>query len=52
MKLPNGYGTVFRIDKRKKRRRPFVVKKAIGWNLIGDKAVQNVIVIGYTKTYA
>lgn len=50
MKLPNGYGTVFRIDKRK-RRRPFVVKKTIGWDLIGDKAVQNVIVIGYAKTY-
>lgn len=50
MKLPNGYGTVFRIDKRK-RRRPYVVKKTIGWDLIGDKAVQNVIVIGYAKTY-
>ena len=52
MKLPNGYGTVKKMSG--KRRRPYVVKKTIGWHYdeVKDKMIQDQMTIGYAATRA
>ena len=52
MKLPNGYGTVKKMSG--KRRRPYVVKKTVGWHYdeVKDKMVQDQMTIGYAATRA
>ena len=45
MKNPNGYGTVVKLSGN--RRRPFAVRKTIGWN---DKGHPIYLPVGYTKT--
>lgn len=47
MKMPNGYGTVFKLSG--KRRKPWVARKTIGWKDIPDKEKEYPIyqVIGY-----
>ena len=42
---PNGYGTVAKLSG--KRRRPYIVKKVIGWN---DKGFPIYDIVGYTET--
>ena len=41
MKLPNGYGTVKKMSG--KRRRPYVVKKTVGWQYdeVKDKMIKD-----------
>ena len=53
MRLPNGYGSVVRMGK-KKRRNPYVVRKTAGWeyNAEKDKMVQKYTIIGYAPTKA
>lgn len=48
MKLPNGYGTVYKLSGR--RRKPWVARKTKGWALDGEKAKQEYITIGYYAT--
>lgn len=50
MKLPNGYGSVVKMSGR--RRRPYCVRKTIGWEYdpTKDKMIQKYIVIGYAET--
>ncbi len=50
MKLPNGYGSVKKMSG--KRRKPYVVKKTIGWRYdeAKDKMVQEQATIGYAAT--
>ena len=52
MKLPNGYGTVKKMSG--KRRRPYVVKKTVGWHYdeVKDKMIQEQMTIGYAATRA
>lgn len=52
MKLPNGYGTVKKMSG--KRRRPYVVKKTVGWHYdeTKDKMIQDQMTIGYAATRA
>ncbi|MBR2928338.1 MAG: tyrosine-type recombinase/integrase [Oscillospiraceae bacterium] len=52
MKLPNGYGTVKKMSG--KRRRPYVVKKTVGWRYdeVKDKMIQEQMTIGYAATRA
>lgn len=52
MKLPNGYGSVVKQNGR--RRKPYIVKKTIGYHYDAekDKQVQDYIIIGYAKTKA
>ena len=52
MKLPNGYGSVVKLSG--KRRRPYQVRKTIGWHYDKekDKQVQDMITIGYAATKA
>ena len=45
MRNPNGYGTVAKLSGN--RRRPFIVKKVIGWN---DKGHPIYDIVGYTET--
>lgn len=45
MRLPNGYGTVARLSG--KRRRPYIIKKTVGWN---EKQHPIIVIIGYTTT--
>ena len=45
MRLPNGYGTVAKLSGN--RRRPFIVKKTVGWKDNGHPIVE---IIGYTAT--
>ena len=51
MKLPNGFGTVYKLSG-KNRRKPFVAKKTKGWEIdeVSGKAKQLYIVIGYYAT--
>ena len=48
MKLPNGYGSVVKLSG--KRRRPWMVRKTIGYHIdpVKQKAVNDYMVIGYT----
>lgn len=52
MKLPNGYGSVYRLSG--KRRKPFVVKKTIGYHVDHEagKSVRDDLIIGYAETKA
>lgn len=52
MKLPNGYGSIVKLSD--KRRKPYIVRKTIGWHYDKekDKQVQEMITIGYTATKA
>lgn len=45
MRLPNGYGTVYKLSG--KRRKPFIARKTNGWN---DEGKQLYITIGYYET--
>ena len=45
MKLPNGYGSVYKLSG--KRRKPFVAKRTVGWEIVDGKAKQLYLVIGY-----
>ena len=45
MRNPNGYGTVAKLSGQ--RRRPYIVKKTIGWN---DKGHPIYDIIGYAET--
>lgn len=47
IKLPNGYGTVYKLSG--KRRKPYVARKTIGWD---DEGKQLYSTIGYYKTKA
>ena len=50
MKLPNGYGSVTKLSG--KRRKPYIVRKTIGWKFdaLNEKTVQETIIIGYAAT--
>ena len=50
MRLPNGFGSVIKLSG--KRRRPYMVRKTIGWHYDPDKdkQVQDYIIIGYAET--
>lgn len=52
MKLPNGYGSVVKLSG--KRRRPYQVRKTVGWHYdeVKDKQLQDMITIGYAATRA
>ena len=52
MKLPNGYGSVVKLSG--KRRKPFLVRKTVGWHFDKekDKQVQDILIIGYAETRA
>lgn len=52
MKLPNGYGSVVKMSG--KRRKPYMVRKTIGWHLDKEKGrqIQDFIIIGYAETRA
>ena len=52
MKLPNGYGSVVKLSG--KRRKPYQVRKTVGWHYdeVKDKQVQDMITIGYATTRA
>lgn len=45
MRLPNGYGTVAKLSG--KRRRPYIVKKTLGFN---EKGYPIIEIVGYTAT--
>lgn len=47
MKLPNGYGTVYKLSGN--RRRPWIARKTIGWS---EEGKQLYYTIGYFKTRA
>lgn len=48
MRLPNGYGTVYKLNGA--RRRPWIVRKFHQWQIIDDKSRPIYITIGYAKT--
>ena len=50
MKLPNGYGTVYKLSG--KRRKPYIARKTIGWEINEEtkKSKQILKTIGYYKT--
>ena len=52
MRLPNGYGSVTKLPG--KRRKPYLVRKTIGWHYDKekDKTVQDYQIIGYAVTRA
>lgn len=52
MRSPNGFGSISKLSGN--RRKPYQVKKTVGWKLNEEtgKAVQERIVIGYAKTKA
>ena len=52
MRLPNGYGSVKKMSG--KRRRPYAVRKTVGWHVNPEtgKSVQEQITIGYAATRA
>lgn len=45
MRLPSGYGSVSKLSG--KRRRPYIIKKTIGWNEKGHPIIE---IVGYTAT--
>lgn len=45
MRNPNGYGSVAKLSG--KRRKPYIVKKTVGWN---EKGQPVIIIIGYAET--
>ena len=52
MKLPNGYGSVVKLSG--KRRKPYMVRKTLGWHFDKekDRQVQDYLIIGYATTRA
>lgn len=48
MRLPNGYGSIYKLSG--KRRRPFIVRKTIGWEIVDGKLKQKYQTIGYYET--
>lgn len=49
MKLPNGYGTVYKLSG--KRRNPYMVRKTVGWDIDENGApIQKRVTIGYYPT--
>ena len=52
LRLPNGYGSVKKMPG--KRRRPYAVRKTVGWHVNPEtgKSVQEQITIGYAATRA
>ena len=52
MKLPNGYGSAVKLSG--KRRKPYQVRKTVGWHYDEEKdtQVQDMITVGYTATRA
>ena len=50
MKLPNGYGSVVKLSR--KRRKPYMVRKTTGYHIdpVKEKKVADYIIIGYTAT--
>lgn len=52
LKLPNGYGSVTKLSG--KRRKPYQVRKTVGWHYDKgkDKQIQDMITIGYAATKA
>ena len=52
MRLPNGYGSVYKLSG--KRRKPFIVKKTLGYHVDYDsgKSVRDDMIIGYAETKA
>ena len=48
MRLPNGYGSIYKLSGN--RRRPFIVRKTIGWDIVDGKEKQLYQTIGYYKT--
>ena len=52
MRLPNGYGSVVKMSG--KRRKPYMVRKTIGWHLDETKGrqIQDFQIIGYAETRA
>lgn len=50
MKLPNGYGSITKLSG--KRRRPYVIRKTVGWDIDKEsgRATQRVFIIGYAAT--
>lgn len=52
MKLPNGYGSVYKLSG--KRRNPYIVRKTTGWTIdeATNTAKQQYITIGYYPTRA
>ncbi|MFV0518401.1 MAG: tyrosine-type recombinase/integrase [Aminipila sp.] len=52
MKLPNGFGTVYKLSG--KRRKPWIVRKTISWDLNEEtgKLKQNYATLGYYETRA
>ena len=52
MRLPNGYGSVVKMSG--KRRKPYMVRKTIGWHLDEAKGrqIQDFQIIGYAETRA
>ena len=49
MRLPNGYGSVYKLSG--KRRKPFIVKKTLGYHVDYDsgKSVRDDMIIGYAE---
>ena len=45
MRMPNGYGSVYKLSG--KRRRPYIVRKTVGWD---ENGRQIYAIIGYTAT--
>ncbi len=50
MRLPNGYGSVYKLSG--KRRKPFIVKKTLGYHVEHEtgRSVRDDIIIGYAET--
>lgn len=48
MKLPNGYGTVYKLSGN--RRKPWIAVKTVGWELKDGKARQKKLIVGYYAT--
>lgn len=48
MKLPNGYGSVYKLPGR--RRRPWIARKTVGWDIVNGKPKQLYYTIGYFKS--
>lgn len=52
MKLPNGYGSIYKLSG--KRRKPWIVRKTVGWKIdpVTHKSKQQYITIGNYTTRA
>lgn len=50
MRLPNGFGGVSKLHGN--RRNPWLARKTVGWEIVGKRAVQKYVNIGYYPTRA